>query len=41
MLLKIAETWDELAAYRAAQIARQQRVTDVSVGDAALPNPPG
>jgi hypothetical protein len=24
MLLKIAQTWDDLAAYRAAQIARHQ-----------------
>jgi hypothetical protein len=30
MLLKIAETWDDLAAHREAQIARQQRMTDIA-----------
>jgi hypothetical protein len=32
MLLKIAETWDELATHREAQIARQQRMTDIATG---------
>jgi hypothetical protein len=31
MLLKIAETWDELAAHRAAQIAREQCTNDIAI----------
>jgi hypothetical protein len=32
MLLNMAQTWDDLAKSRQAQIAQQQRMTDIAAG---------